>query len=179
MATKMAATCQFALVDTLTYNVVTYHPIPFKFNILIIVLQSNSRSSLNMGFVRQMTTKMADKWPPLLSIYLWTLYLSHLLLDFCQIAYMDYFNQTLAQVPIWALSDNQDGHQNGRQVSNLVICHPISSKFHIWTTSIKLLFMFEYGFCPMNSNQDCHQTARYPLFTATHYAGPFVGVRLF
>ena len=53
---------------------------------------------------------------------------------------------------LWALSDRQNGHQNGRQVSNLVICRPISSKFHIWTTFIKLLFMSEYGFCPMNSN---------------------------
>ena len=77
---------------------------------------------------------------------------------------MDYFNQNLAKIPIWALSDNQDGHQNVRQVSNLVICHPISYEFHIWTTFIKLLFMSEYGFCPMNSNQDCRQTAGYPLF---------------
>ena len=70
---------------------------------------------------------------------------------------MDYFYQTLAQVLIWALSDNQDGCQNGRHLSvctcghsNLVIYHPISSKFYIWTTFIKLLFMSEYGFCPMN-----------------------------
>ena len=42
---------------------------------------------------------------------------------------MIYLNQTLAQVPIWALSDNQDGHQNGRQVSNLFICHPILTNY--------------------------------------------------
>ena len=56
---------------------------------------------------------------------------------------MDYSYQTLTQVLIWALSDNQDGHQNGRNISvctcghsNLVIYHPIYSKFHIWTTFI-------------------------------------------
>ena len=54
---------------------------------------------------------------------------------------MDYFYQTLAQVGIWALSDNQDDQQNDRHRSvctyghsNLVIYHLISSKFHIWTT---------------------------------------------
>ena len=82
--------------------------------------------------------------------------------------YMDYFYQTLA------LSDNQDGHQNGCHLSvytcghsNLVIYHPISSKFHIWTTFIKLLFMSEYGFCPMNDYQDFLQNG-YPLFAAGH-----------
>ena len=71
---------------------------------------------------------------------------------------MDYFYQTLG------LSDNQDGHQNGCHISvytcghsNLVIYHPISSKFHIWTTFIKELFMSEYGFCQMNDYQDFRQ----------------------
>ena len=40
---------------------------------------------------------------------------------------------------------------------------------------IKLLFISEYGFCLMNDNQDGRQNG-YPLFTAGHYAGPFVGV---
>ena len=40
---------------------------------------------------------------------------------------------------------------------NLVIYDPISSKFHIWTSFIKLLFMSEYGYCPMNDYQYfCH-----------------------
>ena len=67
---------------------------------------------------------------------------------------MDYFYQTLA------LSNNQDGRQNGRHLSvhtcghsNLVIYHQISSKTHIWTSFIKLLFMSEYGYCPMNDYQ--------------------------
>ena len=34
--------------------------------------------------------------------------------------------------------------------SNLVIYHPISSKFHILATFIKLLLMSRYGFCQMN-----------------------------
>ena len=95
---------------------------------------------------------------------------------------MDYFYQTLAKVGIWALSANQDGHHNARYLSvctyghsNLVIYHLISSKFHIWTYFTKLLFMSEYGFCPMNNNQVCRQN-KYPRFTAEHYAGPFVGV---
>ena len=63
------------------------------------------------------------------------------------------------------LSENQDGHQNGRHLSfcttghstcNLVY-YPISSKFHILTTFIKLLFMSDFGFCPMNDNQNCRQ----------------------
>ena len=72
---------------------------------------------------------------------------------------MDYFYQTPVQVLIWALSDNQDDRQNRCSLSvctcwhsNLVIYHPISSKFHIWTTFIKLLFMSEYVFCQIN---DC------------------------
>ena len=83
------------------------------------------------------------------------------------------------------INDNQDGHQNGHCLSvctcgysNLVIYQPISSKFHIWTTFFKLLFMSEYGFYPMNNNQDGGQNS-YPLFTAGHYVGPFVGVLLF
>ena len=58
--------------------------------------------------------------------------------------------------------------------TNLVIYHPIFFKVHIWTTFIKLLFMSEYGFCPMNDNQDFCQNG-YPLCTAGHYAGPLVG----
>ena len=52
---------------------------------------------------------------------------------------MDYFNLTLTQVWIWALSVNQDGLQNGRSLkvfncghSNLVIYHRIYSKFHTY-----------------------------------------------
>ena len=61
---------------------------------------------------------------------------------------------------MWALSDNQDGNHLlvctcGH--SNLVIYHSISSKFHIWTSFIKLLFMSEYGFCLMNNNKDCRK----------------------
>ena len=109
-------------------------------------------------------------------------YLNHLLPDCFQISYINYFCRTLAQVRILDLSDNQDGRQDGRHLSvyicghsNLVIYHPSSSKFQIWITFIKLLFMSEYGSCPMNDNQDCRQN-RHPLLIAEHYAGPFVGV---
>ena len=45
----------------------------------------------------------------------------------------------------------------------IVIYHPNSSKFHKWTTVIKLLFMSGYGFCSVNDHQDICQNG-YPLF---------------
>ena len=118
---------------------------------------------------------MADK---MAAASQFALYLSHLLADCIQISYMDYFYQTLAKFRIRALSDNQDDRQNGRHLSvspcghsNLVIYHLVSSKFHIWTTFIKLLFMSEYGFCPMNYNQDCRQNG-YPLTLQGIIRGP-------
>ena len=83
---------------------------------------------------------------------------------------MDYFYQTLG------LSDNQDGRQNGHNLSvytcghsNLVIYHLISSKFYIRTTFIKLLFNFmsEYVFCQMNDYQDFRLNG-YPLLADGH-----------
>ena len=71
---------------------------------------------------------MADQMAAAYQFVLWTIYLNHLLPNYLQISYMDYFYQTLA------LSDNQDGRQNGRQLSVytcghsiLAIYHPISS----------------------------------------------------
>ena len=81
---------------------------------------------------------------------------------------MDYFYQTLVQVRIWVLSHNRDGRQNGRHLSvctcghfNVVNYHPISSKFHLWITLIKLLPKFEHGFCPMNNNHNFSQNGRH------------------
>ena len=72
------------------------------------------------------------------------------------------------------MNHNQDGCTNGCRLSAcmcghsyLVIYHLVSPKFHMWTTFIKLLFMFEYGFCTMNDYEDCHQNG-YPLFSAGH-----------
>ena len=113
--------------------------------------------------------RLPTKWPALISLLLWTRYLSHLLPDCFQIPYMDYFYQTLAQVQIWSLSDKQDGHHLSVCTcghSTLIIYNLISSKFHVWTT-IKLLFMSEYEFCLMNDNHDCRQNG-YPFFTAGH-----------
>ena len=42
------------------------------------------------------------KWPPPISLQLWTLYVCHLLLDIFQISYMNCFYRTLVQVPTWA-----------------------------------------------------------------------------
>ena len=50
-----------------------------------------------------------------------------------QISFIDYFY--LAQVRMWAMSNNKDGPLN------LVIYHPNSSKFHLRTTFIILLFI--------------------------------------
>ena len=114
---------------------------------------------------------MADKMDAIYQFAFVEIYLNHLIPNCLQISYIDYFYQTHAQVLIWALSDNQDGRQSGRHLSvytcghsNLVIYHPISSKFYIWTTFIKLLFMSEYGFCPMNDYQDICQNG-YPPFS--------------
>ena len=132
------------------------------------LLPSNSCSSLNTSLVRRTITKMADKMAADYQLLLWTIYLNHLLPDYLQISYMDYFYQTLG------LSDNQDGRQNGGHLSvytfghsNLVIYHPISSKFHIWATFIKLLFMSEYAFCQIIDYQNFCQNG-YPLFAAGH-----------
>ena len=54
---------------------------------------------------------------------------------------MHYFYQTLTQVQIGALSDNQDGRHLSVCTcghSNLIIYHPISSKFYMLVTLIKL-----------------------------------------
>ena len=132
------------------------------------LLPSNSCSSSNNSLVQRTITKMAYKWPPPINLLLWTICHNHLLPDYLQISYIDYFYQTLA------FSNNQDGRQNGRHLSvytcghsNLVIYHPSSSKFHTWTTFIKQLFMSEYGFCPMNDYQYFRHNG-YPLFAAGH-----------
>ena len=45
--------------------------------------------------------------------------------------------------------------------SLLVIFYLISSKFHLWIASIKLLFKFEYKLSPINDNQDGRQHGRH------------------
>ena len=55
--------------------------------------------------------------------------------------------------------------------SYLVIYHPMSSKFHIWTTFIKLLFMSENWFCLMNNNQGERQNG-YPFSLQGIMRGP-------
>ena len=124
---------------------------------------------LNMGFVRQKITKVADKMVPAYQFALVVLCYSHLLHDCFQISYMDYFYQTLAQVRIYAWYDNKYSRQNDHHLSvctsgnsNLVIYHTISFISHIWTTFFKLLFVSEYGFCPMNDIQECCQNG-YPF----------------
>ena len=163
-------------------NLVIFNPISFIFHIWFASIKFSFK--FEYGFCPTTITKMADK---VVAAYQYAFYHSHLLHvpDCFRISYMDYFYQTLTLFWIWALSDNQDGRQNGRHLSvctcghsNLVIYRLVSSKFHIWTTFMKLWLMSQYGFCPMNDNQDCRQN-RYPPYTAGHYAGPFVWVWLF
>ena len=53
--------------------------------------------------------------------------------------------------------------------SNLIIFNRISSKLHIWIASIKLLFKFEYGSCPMRDNQAGRQNGHHlSLYTSGH-----------
>ena len=57
-------------------------------------------------------------------------------------------------------NDNQDGLQHDCPLSVSVVVVTLTqsffnrnpSRFHIWIASIKLLFKFEYGFCPTNVN---------------------------
>ena len=91
-----------AVVVTLTQSFL----IRFLPNFIYALLPSTFRSSLNMGFVRHLIIKMADKMA------------------------------ATCQCPLsWSLS-------------NLVIFYRISSKFHVWIASIKLLFKIQYKFSP-------------------------------
>ena len=47
---------------------------------------------------------------------------------------------------------------------NLVLYHPISSKFHAWITLIKLSLKFEYKFCPMSNNKMAFKMATFCQF---------------
>ena len=79
---------------------------------------------------------------------------------------MDCIHQTLVFRP---MKNNQDGRQNGRRlsVSSVVVTLIVSFLSDFFQVScIKLLIMSEYGFCPMNDNQDCRRNG------SGHYAGP-------
>ena len=73
--------------------------------------------------------------------------------------------------------------------SNLVIFYWITSKFHIWIDSIKLLFKFEYKFSLTNDNQDgrhlsgcfCGQSSLiiyYPIASKFHILITFIKLSL-
>ena len=96
---------------------------------------------------------------------------------------MDYFHPTLSQDRLWVLSK--------MAAQKAAACCFESVETQTWsfiakfipnfiyrTTFINLLFMSEYGFCPIYDSQDCHENG-YPHFTTGHNVGPFVGVRLF
>ena len=113
MANKMAAIYQFASIHCCGHsNLVIFILISSNFHVLIASITLLFK--FEYEFCPTNDAKMADKWPPPTSSHSWTPYLSHLLPDCFQIAYMDNFYQTLTQVWIWALWANQDGLQNGR-----------------------------------------------------------------
>ena len=111
----------------------------FSLKFLHGLLSSNSRSCLNAGFVQRTITRMASQIAAAYQFAFVDTLRYSLITRLLPNVYMDYFHQSLAQVRTCALSDNQDGHHNGRPLSgctcghtNFVIYHLISSKFHIY-----------------------------------------------
>ena len=75
------------------------------------------------------------------------------------------------------MNNNQDGRLPVSLLMWTLKLGHLSPNFfliYILATFIKLLIMSEYWLCGMNKDQDGGQN-RYPIFTAGHYAGPFVG----
>ena len=111
--------------------------------------------SSNTGFVRQTLTKMANT-----------------IAATCQFALVDSLTKSIITrllrnlvYGFIKLSLKFEYKQDGRHQSfctcghsNLVIYLLISSKFHLWITFTKLLFMSEYGACLINDTQDCLKT---------------------
>ena len=135
-------------------------------NFIYGLLPSNPGSSLNMSFVQQMISKMADK---MAATYQFASIRS------CGHSNLVIFNQIFLEFHIWVASirpwfkieyefcptnDKQDGRQNGRNLSVcihpllwslLVIFNRIFSQFNIRFASIKPWFKFEYEFCLTNN----------------------------
>ena len=116
---------------------------------------------LNMGFVRGTITKMAGKkaaayqfafvdttyviyYPIASEFYIWITF----------IKLLPKFEYRLC--PITKMATKMAASCRFALVNtlNLVIYHPIYSKFHILTTFIKLSPNIKYGFCLINDNQD-------------------------
>ena len=116
--------------------------------------QSNSRSSLNMGFVLRTITKMADKMAATYQFCCCGRSKIVILIIFFQTSYMDCFHRTLVQVWICVLSDEQllrwsikmaVAYQFVFMDTTIILYYPISSKFHTWISFIKLSPTFRYG----------------------------------
>ena len=92
------------VVVTLTQSFLSY----FFRNFIYVLLPSTFPSSLNMGFVRHLIIKMADKMAAAYQCPLpWSVLLSHFLWDFFQISCMDCFYQTLVQDRIQVQSNER------------------------------------------------------------------------
>ena len=107
-------------------------------------------SNFEYGFGQ--LTKMASKFAPTYRFAL----VDTKSFWYHQFSYLLLLSYSLAQHWIWVLSDEQSltWLQKWSVCTcgdfNLVHYYPISSKFHIWTTFLKLGFIFEYVFCMMN-----------------------------
>ena len=90
-----------------------------------------------------MITRCLPKWSLPVVLQLWTLLLSYLSPNFFKITYMNCCPKIdCGHCP---KNDNQHGYKNVHPLSicmcghsNVVIYHPVSSIFHIWTSFIKL-----------------------------------------
>ena len=70
-------------------------------SLLVIFNRISSKFHIWIAFIKlsgERKPRWLTKWPPPISLHLWTLYLSHLLPDCFPILYMDYTYQILAQV---------------------------------------------------------------------------------
>ena len=156
-------------------NSVIFNLVSFKLNIWIASIKLVLK--FQYGFCP--TNNYRDgqqKWLPPIGLLLWTHYCCHLLPDCFHISYIDYFYQTLTQIRIWALSDNQDDRLNSPHLSVCTCGHSLLSHYHLIPSKSythyfnQTLVKLKYGFCQTNDNQpphlllDCYQISYFGLF---------------
>ena len=129
-------------------------------------LSSNSRLSLNTGFVQWRITKMADK---MTAVYQYLLSWSFLIRFLPNFTYgwlpsnfPSSLNTGFVRRTIIKMADKMDAAYLYLLSWSLYLSrfNCISSKFHIWMAFIKLSLKFEYRFCQTNDSQDGRQNGR-------------------
>ena len=157
--------------------------IGFLPNFIYGLLPSNPDSSLDMSFVRQTITKMANK---MAASYQFVSARccghSNLVILFQVLLFFIYgllvsnsgssLNMSFVQKTIAKMVDKMAAAYQFASIcccghSNFFI--PISSNFHVWIAAIKLWFKLKYKFCPTNDSQDGRQNGcRLPVCTGVH-----------